>query len=286
MTKDKKPRNFLIIGKVPPGDETAARSLPVDDEELDLGGVEVDHHAFGAEGDFDSDAALYGQTVAIRDGEEAQDDEEEDDLSVQEFLIDCAIEWLPELPLTESLLENGITLDYGVLVSAKILVEELGDDADVGRLDAMMASLLLFGEDDEDNRRDYYDMLTGEAQDMAHMLDDALTTSDPDLLAAAPQTARLLLFAGIASDVEVAGEAYEDDGEAPERDDLYRAGAMMQTLSRMEDLPPRLVLRAQDTFNALCTAAALPLHLLRAGGRLTLTDAKTPPRTRKPPRQP
>src|SRR5690606_6297596 len=38
----------------------------------------------------------------------------------QDLLMDCAVEWLPALPQVTALIDGGIRLDYGVLVSARI----------------------------------------------------------------------------------------------------------------------------------------------------------------------
>lgn len=280
MTDDKKPRTFRIISKVDKDEDNIPKvEARIEDEELDLNGVIVDDGKY----DEDDDDDIYDPTMAGYDPRIAELMEEDEEALA--FLIDCAMEWLPELPMLESLLEHGIDLDYGVLVSARIITEELGDSVDEGRLDAMLSALMLFGEEDENNRRDYYDLLTADAQELALMLDQALNLPRHEDLEGAPADARLLMLAGIISDVEVAGEMFEDDGELPAYENLQHAGALMQTLSTNGDLPPRLIQRAQDMFNIIANSGELPLHLLRDGARLTLTDAPPAPAHKpKPPR--
>lgn len=289
MTDPKKARNFEIIAKVKKTDLADDQSLsitpasdePASDDDDSLRGLEVDHHAFAGSDDDDDD--IYDPAMAGYDPRMA--DELNSEQAYQEFLIDCAIDWLPELPLTETLLEHGITLDYGVLMSAKVLAEELGDDIDEGRLDAMLSALLLFGEEDEHNRREFYDLLTGEAQEFALILDEALAMNRHEMLADMGTDARLLMFAGIMADVEVLSEDREEEGEEPAYEDLQHMGALMDTLSQQGDLPPRLIARARDTFNKLASDGELPLYLLHDGNRLSLTDtAPSPQRTPKPPR--
>lgn len=277
MTDDsKKPRTYRIIDKAPA--DSNPQSLPMAEQKHDLGEFVLENDFDDEEDDddiYDPEMAGYDPRIGTEFGGEQDEDE---------FLIDCAVEWLPELPMLESLLEHGIKLDYGILVSAKVIVEELGDSIDEGELDAMIATLLLFGEEDEESRRDYYDMLTGEAQDLALMLDETLSIDNHDALGAAPLDARTLMLAGLISDIEVAGEIHEDEGELPAYEDLQHTAALMQTLCDSDDLPPRLVRRAQDIFNTVAGAAELPLYLQREGGRLTLTD--TPPIALNKPKPP
>lgn len=279
MTDDKKPRKFHIITKAPKDDDATPKvEARIEDEELDLAGVIIDDGRYDDEDEddiYDPNMAGYDPRIA------GMLDEDDEELA---FLIDCAMDWLPELPMLESLFEHGINLDYGVLVSAKIITEELGDSVGEDRLDAMLSSLMLFGEDDENNRREYYDLLTVDAQELALMLDQALNLARHEDLEDAPLDARMLMIAGIISDVEVAGEMFEDDGELPAYENLQHAGALIQTLSANGDLPPRLIQRAQDMFNIIATSGELPLHLARDDGRLTLTDA--PPITAHKPKPP
>ncbi len=279
MTDEKKPRKFHIISKVGKDEDATPKiEARILDEELDLAGVIIDDGKYDDEDDDD----IYDPTMAGYDPRIAGlMDEDDEELA---FLIDCAMDWLPELPMLESLFEHGVNLDYGVLVSAKIITEELGESVDEGRLDAMLSTLMLFGEDDENNRREYYELLTADAQELVLMLDEALHLPRHEDLEAAPHDARMLMLAGIISDVEVAGEMFEDDGELPAYENLQHAGALMQTLSANGDLPPRLIQRAQDMFNIIANSGELPLHLMRDGGRLMLTDA--PPVTAHKPKPP
>ena len=279
MTDEKKPRKFHIITKAPVDDEARKNEARIEDEEIDLAGVIVDDGKF----DEDDEDDIYDPNMAGFDPRLI--DQLDPDQEAMEFLIDCAIEWLPELPMLESLMERGIDLDYGVLVSAKVIAEEMADSVSEGELDAMLSSLMLFGEEDENSRRDYYDLLTAEAQELALMFDETLNIDNHEDLSAAPLDARILMLAGIISDVEVAGELYEDDGELPEYENLHHAGMFMQTLSANNDLPPRMVQRALDMFNIIAGAGEIPLFLTREEGRLTLSD--TPPviaHKPKPPR--
>ncbi len=280
MTDDsKKPRTFRIIDKAPKG--AREPGLPMgEDEDVDLGRFVIDDGKYDDEDEDDND--IYDPEMAGYDPRLVSELDAVEE--AERFLIECAVEWLPELPLLDSLLEQGITLDYGVLVSAKVIADEMSDSVSAGELDAMLSSLLLFGEEDENSRREYYDMLTAEAQELALMLDEALNLDDHDALAAAPLAARTLMFAGLISDIEVAGELHEDEDEPPAYEDLHHAASLMQTLSAGDDLPPRLVQRAQDMFNIVAGAGELPLFLQREGGRLLLTDA--PPITLHKPKPP
>lgn len=267
MTDDsKKPRTYRIIDKAPA--EANPHSLPVGEQKYTLDDFVNENDLDDEEEDdddiYDPEMAGYDPRIGTEFGGEQSEDE---------FLIDCAVDWLPELPILESLLEHGIRLDYGVLLSAKVIVDELGDSIDESELDAMLAALLPFGEEDEENRRTYYDMLTGEAQDLALMLDETLNIDNHDGLSAAPLDARTLMLAGLISDIEVTGEIHEEEDELPAYEEMQHTAALMQTLCDNDDLPPRLVRRAQDSFNTVAGAAELPLYLQREGGRLMLTDA-------------
>lgn len=202
-------------------------------------------------------------------------DEDADD-AFDDMLMECAVEWLPDLPQVSRLIDSGITLDYGVLVSARIAVEEFEDRVDETILDDMLAVLLLYGEDEAEDRLEYSELLSPSAQYLAAQMDLAMQGRKGRGIAEAELEARQLLWLGVLSDLTVATEAFEETGEPAALDDMQLSAKLFTLMCEQGDMPDHLVEQALALFNPLAAASELPLSLHARGAVITLQD-DTPP---------
>lgn len=286
MTEEKKPRKFQIIDKVSKDEDVSENIVPILEEKIDLGGIIVHDGLYGEE---DEDVEAYDDSDIFNPEMAGYDPRITDELdaahAAEEFLMDCAVEWLPQLPQITILIENNIRLDYGVLMGAKIVFEEMKDRVNEQQLDAMIAATLLFGEETPQDMKPYYDMLTTEAQDFAHALDQALEIDNKDELEGSPYEGRLLMFAAITSDIEIAADFHQTEGEEPTYAEMHHFATLIESLSGNGDLPANLIKRVGESFNTLARVVDMPIYLQPDGYRLTLADGPPiPVQPYKPPR--
>lgn len=261
MTDNNKPRKVIIIDKKPAGfnpDEDNLLMPPPG-------------------GDSGDDQDLYDPTSGIGpDGHFVSEEMDE-----EQFLYDIAVEWLPQLPQIDAMLGEGIALDYGVLVSASIVADEFQGIVDDETLDDMIATLLLYGEEDPENRLPHYEGMTASGQELAIAFGQVMQATERLDLSGVPLDARQLLFAAVLSDVEVAGEVLAEMDEQPGYDDMQTSAKLMTALSAPGDIPLNLIKRASIHFNTLADKAELELDLAIEGRRVVLKN--TPPAHPAPP---
>ncbi len=225
------PRRYHIVDKAPEGFDPHD-SLPV--------GVDDEDHGNDDEMEMDEDEALHYHASML----------------------------LPELPLITALLDANIPLDAHTLATAEVFCDEMQDSMDDGALDCAISALLLQSVDNIDLRRQYRELLTGEAQDMALCLEHALDSAMRHELEEAPLDARQLIFAGLVADIELAQDALGEDKITPDTAECTRIARLIEITSALGDIPPRLINRARDSFNDLADTAELPVHLQHDGYKL------------------
>ena len=194
--------------------------------------------------------------------------EDEEDAEEQAFLFDCAVEWLPNTDQIAALIDDGIRLDYGVLVSARLTVEEFQHDVTDEELDNMVAALLLYAEEDEELRAAFSEHLSIGAQHLAAELQSVTYAKSRAEFSAASVEARQLMWMGVLSDLTVAQEMFEEMDELVEYDDMKLSADLFEMMSAQNDMPARLVDRAESLFNDMASAQDIPLRLKREGDRL------------------
>lgn len=228
-----------------------------------------------ASDEFDEDI-VFGYTPAVEADE-------------YEVLMECAAEWLPATPQVCALIDNGIALDYGVLVSARIAVEEFENRISEDALDDMLAALLVYGEEDALERMEFTALMSPSAQYMVAQMELAMKGSKGRGIAEAPLEARQLLWLGVLSDLTVAHEVFEETGDAAALDDMQLSGKLFALMSEQGDMPDHLVEQALGLFNELADISDLPLRVTADREIVTLHDDTPPPAPKntapKPPKR-
>ncbi len=234
-------------------------------------------------------AAGFGprkSVLGLDDDEDAEDleltDDDMSDADEDEYLYDYAMEYLPRLPQLDRLLES-VSLDYSVLVSARIAAEELSGMTDAA-LDDLLTALILAGEGDEEVQAALYETLSAAAQQNLMDLHDIMNAENETDISEAPLAARLMLMAGALADVEVIDELIEEEEEAVEFEEMEITGKVMAALTEKGGIAAALMTRAVASFNLVAGKTQTPLALRQEGDSIHLDDQRPPSSGKKPPR--